>query len=209
MTGTSVDRRGHWDRVYATRPADAVSWYRPHLDVSLELLELGGLATSSRVIDVGGGASTLVDDLLDRGVRDITVLDVADAALAAARGRLGSRGAGVKWLAVDVLEAALPEGGFDFWHDRAVVHFLTDPSDAARYADQARHAVCHGGHAVISGFAPSGPEKCSGLPVARRSSLDFAHLLGRGWTLLADRNEQHRTPAGIEQAFAYALLRRD
>lgn len=203
-----TDRQMHWRQVYRTKSTDAVSWYRPHLDVSLELLDLAGLSAGSRLIDVGGGASTLVDDLLARGLRDITVLDVSGQALALARQRLGDRQAGVTWIAADVLTVALPGQAYDLWHDRAVLHFLTDPADATRYAAQAARAVRAGGHAVVAGFAPDGPERCSGLPVARRSAEDIAAILAPSFRLLAQRAETHVTPGGSEQKFAYALLRR-
>jgi len=186
-----------------------VSWYRAHLEVALELLARAGLGPQSRVIDVGGGASTLVDDLLDRGVENVTVLDVAPEALAVSRARLGARATSVEWIAADVLEVPLPAGGFDLWHDRAVLHFLSDPADTERYVRQATLAVRPGGHAVISGFAPDGPERCSGLPVSRRSPDDIARLMGAGWSLVEQRTELHLTPGGNPQAFAYALLRRE
>ena len=208
MTAESIDRQTHWQKVYRTRTADSVSWYRPHLDVSIELLGLAGLSADSRVIDIGGGTSTLVDDLLDRGVRDVSVLDVSDQALAITRKRLGDRAKEVNWYVADVLDAVLPAGGFDLWHDRAVFHFLTDPAEAARYAQCAAAAVRIGGHAVISGFAPDGPERCSGLPVMRRSAEDIAGIFAPTFSLLRKREERHRTPAGTEQSFAYASMLR-
>jgi len=207
MASGSPDREAHWNRVYSTRTADAVSWYRPRLEVSLELLEHAGLATDSRVIDVGGGASTLVDDLLARGIEHVTVLDLAAEGLAVAERRLGERGRKVRWLSADLLQADLPTAAFDLWHDRAVLHFLTDPSDAAHYASQASGAVRKGGHAVIAGFAPDGPERCSGLPVARRSAEEIVRVMGPRWTFVEQRAEQHATPAGNLQSFVYALLR--
>jgi len=207
MTTDPAERQEHWNRVYSTKAADSVSWYRPRLEVSLGLLELAGLAPGMRVIDVGGGASTLVDDLLDRGVEDVSVLDIAAEGLAVAKRRLGERGRTVRWLATDLLLAELPADAFDLWHDRAVLHFLTEPSDAARYADQASRAVRKDGHAVIAGFAPDGPERCSGLPVARRSAGEIAGVLGSSWTLVEQRAEQHATPGGTLQSFVYALLR--
>lgn len=208
MSQLGNDRRAHWRNVYQTRSVDSVSWYRPHLEVSLQLLTAAGISANSRLIDVGGGASTLVDDLLERGLCDVSVLDVSDEALAVARRRLGDRARRVKWYAGDVLELALPPDGFDFWHDRAVLHFLTDPADAAHYAQIASNALTAGGHAVIAGFAPDGPEQCSGLRVARRSAEDIAAIFAPTFTLVRQRTERHRTPGGSEQSFAYALLRR-
>jgi SAM-dependent methyltransferase len=208
VTAKSIDRQTHWQNVYRTRTADSVSWYRPHLDVSIELLELAGLSADSRVIDIGGGASTLVDDLLDRGVRDLSVLDISDRALAMARKRLGDRAKEVNWYVGDILHAMLPTGGFDLWHDRAVFHFLTDPAEAARYAQLAAEAVRIGGHAVIGSFALDGPECCSGLPVARRSAEDIAGIFAPTFSLLQRREERHLTPAGTDQSFVYALMLR-
>jgi 2-polyprenyl-3-methyl-5-hydroxy-6-metoxy-1,4-benzoquinol methylase len=208
MSEETLARRAHWQRVYQSRLPDEVSWYRPRLDASLELLELAGLSAESRLIDVGGGASTLVDDLLARGLENITVLDVSAEALAVSRRRLAAKAVHVAWLSSDVLEVELPAGAFDVWHDRAVSHFLTDAFDLARYAQQAAAAVRHAGHAVIGGFAPDGPERCSGLPVARRSAQEMAAMLGPAFELVDERRELHLTPGGAVQSFAYALLRR-
>lgn len=205
---TDTEAAAHWQDVYRRKPSDSVSWYRPHLETSLALLEAAGLSKASRVIDVGGGASTLVDDLLDRGVPDITVLDLAGEALAVSRQRLGQRTEAVHWLAADVLDANLPEAAFDLWHDRAVLHFLTTPEAAAGYAAQAARSLRPGGHAVIGGFAPDGPERCSGLIVARRAPADIAALMGPGFTLVDQRHEIHITPGGSPQSFAWAVLRR-
>lgn len=208
MPSRGADRRVHWQKIYRTKSADSLSWYRPHLELSLELLTRSGASADSRVIDVGGGASTLVDDLLERGFRELSVLDVSGEALAVAQRRLGDRAKAVQWYLGDVLELALPPGGFDFWHDRAVLHFLTDPADASRYALTAANAVTIGGYALIAGFAPDGPERCSGLPVVRRSMEDVAALFAPAFALIEMRAERHRTPGGLEQSFAYALLRR-
>lgn len=196
----------HWRSVYRTRPADGLSWYRPRLDMSLRLLEEAGLTPQSRVIDVGGGASTLVDDLLARGVGQVTVLDLADEALDIARQRLGIRGSRVTWLAADVTRAELPQAAFDLWHDRAVLHFLVDPEAAAAYVGQVRRCLVPGGHAVIGGFAPGGPARCSGLPVARRSPEDLAALFGPDFSLVTAAHEDHHTPWGSAQAFSWAVL---
>lgn len=204
----SPNRITHWETVYRQKASTAVSWYRPHLDVSLMLLDQAGLSSASRIIDVGGGASTLVDDLIGRGLVDITVLDLSAASLGVAQERLGTCGGCVTWLAGDITQVALPAAGYSHWHDRAVMHFLADPADVQAYAAQAAHALAPGGYAVIGGFGPDGPERCSGLPVARRSAQDIATALGPSFALVATHAERHKTPAGAEQSFVYALLRR-
>lgn len=201
--------RAHWEAVYTHKPAESVSWFRPHLETSLELLGRAGLGPGSRVIDVGGGASTLVDDLLARGVAEVTVLDLSAQALDVARRRLGDRARSVRWVASDLLVADLPLAGYDLWHDRAVLHFLVDSADAARYAAVAARAIRPSGSAVIGGFAPDGPEKCSGLPVARRSAEDIAALLGPAFQLVEQHVEQHVTPAGNRQSFVWVRLLRN
>lgn len=201
-------RQTHWDAVYRNRDVHEVSWFRPHLQVSLRLLQRAGLSPDSRLIDIGGGASTLVDDLLDLGVKQVTVLDLSAAALAAARQRLGDRAGRVHWQVADLCDTDLPTAGFDLWHDRAVLHFLVDEGDVRRYAAQAARAVSPGGHAVIGGFAPSGPERCSGLPVARRSAADIAQILAPHFRLIEEQAERHTTPGGVSQPFVYALLQR-
>lgn len=198
----------HWQGVYGSKPADGVSWYRPHLETSLRLLSQAGLQPASRVIDVGGGASTLVDDLLARGVSRITVLDLSETALAISRRRLAGQGSTVQWLAADITGAELPANGFDFWHDRAVLHFLVEPAQAAAYVAKVRDSLAPGGTAVIGGFAPDGPERCSGLPVARRSPAGLAELFGAGFSLAHEEREMHTTPGGATQAFAWAVLRK-
>lgn len=203
-----MDEAAHWERVYREKTAQAVSWYRPRLEVSLALLRQSGLDAGSRVIDIGGGASTLVDDLLRLGVAAVTVLDLSTEALAVARSRLGERAARVQWMASDLIQATLPRAGFSHWHDRAVLHFLTTAEAVAAYVTQASHAVMPGGHAVIGGFAPDGPDRCSGLPVARRDAQDIAALMAPAFELVDVQREMHRTPWNSEQAFAYALLRR-
>jgi SAM-dependent methyltransferase len=200
--------QNHWQEIYKRKNSREVSWFRPHLEVSLELLLKAGLNSSSRVIDVGGGASTLVDDLLQIGVGDISILDLSAEALEIARQRLGARGGNVKWIVGDLLSTVFTAGQFDLWHDRAVFHFLTSELEVERYAHQVLQAVTSGSHAVIGGFAPDGPERCSGLPVARRSAEDISRLLGPNFELIEERADLHLTPGGSTQSFAYALLRR-
>jgi len=203
-----MDRRDHWQRVYEEKDSEKVSWYRPHLDTSLEWIEAGGVPASARIIDVGGGAATLVDDLLERGFESITVLDVSAEALAVAKRRLGDRAAGATWIAGDVTEVDLGEASYDLWHDRAVLHFLTDEDDRRKYARALRRALAPSGHAILAAFAPHGPEKCSDLPVRRYDTADFVDLVGEGFTLRAETIETHVTPSGNEQPFAYCWLER-
>lgn len=159
-------------------------------------------------MDAGGGASTLVDDLIDEGVVNITVADLSADALGVARNRLGPQAKNVRWMVGDLLNMSFAPGSFDIWHDRAVLHFLTNDSDATRYAEQLARAVAVGGHAVIGGFAPDGPSQCSGLPVIRRSATDMTRLLGERFVLLEELPDVHVTPSGTEQHFLYTLLRR-
>ena len=208
MSDDSDERMTHWQKVYLTRSAESLSWYRPHLDVSRELLQLAGLSATTRLIDVGAGASTLIDDLLSAGVGDLSALDVSPQALAILQRRLAERAQAVHWYAGDVLKVALPAAAFDIWHDRAVLHFLTQAADVSRYAQVAADAVKIGGHAVIGGFAPDGPERCSGLPVARRSAEGISAIFTPAFELAHTRRELHRTPAGVEQSFVYALMKR-
>ena len=202
-----MNSKEHWDAVYRTKPADGVSWFRPHLERSLAFLEAAKVGLDARVIDVGGGASTLVDDLLERGYTHVTVLDLSQAALDAARARLGERAARVQWLCADVTDARLPEAAYDFWHDRAVFHFLRDPAARARYVDAVRRALKPGGHIVVATFGPHGPEKCSGLEVMRFSAEALHDEFGSDFAREADATEMHTTPWGTEQEFVYCYCR--
>jgi SAM-dependent methyltransferase len=196
----------HWNEIYQAQRPDQVSWFRPHLHASIELLLSAGLNARSRVIDIGGGASTLVDDLIDRGVEHVTVLDISAAALHVVRARLGDRAARVRWIVSDVSAVDLEPESIDLWHDRAALHFLTDPQDVAAYVSVASRAIAVGGHAVIGGFASDGPEQCSRLPVVRRDPEQVAELFADRFRLTAARREMHSTPLGAAQSFAYAVL---
>ncbi len=198
----------HWDAVYGTKGELQTSWFRPHLDESLRLIDALQLPRSAALLDVGGGRSSLVDDLLKRGFGDVDVLDLSAVALAEARQRLGARGEQVRWLAGDVTEIALPVARYALWHDRAVFHFLTDAEAQARYLAAAARAVRPGGHLVLGTFAEDGPERCSGLPVARYGADALAARFAPLFERVADSRELHRTPAGTEQAFTYVVLRR-
>lgn len=193
----------HWDEVYATKPAQAVSWYQPHAALSLELIRRTGAGRDAAIIDVGGGASTLVDDLLADGYRDLTVLDLSAAALDVARRRLGHAAGAVRWLDGDVTAAALPARRFDVWHDRAVFHFLTEAAQRRAYVEQVMRAVKPGGHVIVATFAPDGPLQCSGLPVMRYSADSLHDEFGAAFELVEHRDESHLTPAGKVQHFIY------
>ena len=200
-------RAEHWERVYATRPTSEVSWYEREPATSLRLIERVASGAASRVIDVGGGASFLVDGLLARGFSDVTVLDVSQSAVDEVETRLGERAASVKLVCGDVLTWA-PDGRYDIWHDRAVLHFLTDPIERDRYVELAESAVRDNGALVVGTFADDGPTQCSGLPVVRYSPQDLANMFSTGFALVADEREEHITPAGVIQPFAWVVLRR-
>jgi len=198
------DPARHWDGRYRGAGPTAVSWYQEHASVSVELIGALGLGPDAAVLDVGGGASPLVDDLLGQGYRDVTVLDVSAVALDAARARLGEPD-GVTWVVHDLLTWS-PARPWDLWHDRAVLHFLVDDTDRAGYATQLRRALNPGGGFVIGTFAPDGPAHCSGLPVRRYAPADLGALLG-DVDVVAERREVHRTPGGAEQPFTWVAGR--
>jgi len=200
-----MDSQEHWEQVYRTKRTDAVSWFRPHLDTSLALIRQTGVAASAPILDVGGGASTLVDDLVAAGYTDLTVLDISTAALDAARERLGPRASAITWVAGDATRVDLPRDYFQVWHDRAVFHFLTDPKDRRRYVEQVLHAVSPGGHVIVATFGPDGPERCSGLPTNRYDADALHAQFGPDFELVDRRAEQHRTPGGVHQEFVYCL----
>lgn len=204
---STTNRKQHWEAVYETKAPDQVSWYRPHLDRSLRFLDLASLSLDAEIIDVGGGTSTFVDDLLDRRFTRVTVLDLSAAALQTARLRLGPRAGEVLWLCADVLEAELPPNTFDFWHDRAVFHFLTTEAARARYVEVVRKAVKPGGHVVIATFGPNGPQKCSGLDVSRFTSEGIHAEFGRQFQKVGEDTELHDTPWGSQQEFVYCYCR--
>jgi SAM-dependent methyltransferase len=206
--GSRGDSKAHWNAVYASKAPTELSWYQPQPARSLELLEQLGIRPDSAIIDVGGGASTLVDALLDRGANNVTVLDISLAALEHARARLGARASTVTWIESDVTNAELPEGAYDVWHDRAVFHFLTNADDRRRYAEVAARALRSGGAAIIATFAPNGPTRCSGLDVVRYDSESLARTLGHEFSLDRSLDELHHTPGGVTQAFTYTVLRR-
>ena len=200
-------RQAHWQAVYAGKGETGVSWFEAEPAVSLALIELVRTPPEAAVIDVGGGASRLVDRLLARGFADVTVLDLSAAALAAARECLGDAGGRVQWIVADATSWEPPRR-YALWHDRAALHFLTDPADRAAYVARLLQALLPGGHAIIGSFAPDGPAKCSGLPVVRYDAESLADVLGPGFALVDSRRHVHPTPWGAEQRFHFGTFRR-
>ncbi|HUG27131.1 MAG TPA: class I SAM-dependent methyltransferase [Gemmatimonadales bacterium] len=202
-----MDRSGHWEQVYRTKRPDQVSWFQAEARLSRQLIERFAPARAARIVDIGAGASTLVDGLLASGYRDLTVVDLSPAALALARQRLESRADAVTWQVTDVLTARFAPASFDLWHDRAVFHFLTEAPERARYVAQAHHAVQPGGHLLVATFAEDGPERCSGLEVVRYSPAGLHAELAAAFTLVESHREVHTTPSGTQQAFTYGVFR--
>lgn len=198
--------KSHWENVYTINNSSAVSWFQEHAELSLKMINTA--PPTARIIDVGGGASTLVDDLLAHGYNNLTVLDWSGAALAAAQARLGAQAAAVQWLEASILDAALPAHHYDIWHDRAVFHFLVNPEDRHIYLRQLTHALKPAGRAVIATFAADGPLQCSGLPVQRYAPEELAAELGAKFVIISSELETHYTPAGKTQNFIYFQLRK-
>ena len=206
---TTAAAQAHWEQVYTRKPADTVSWYQPHAEESMKFILATGVGRDAALIDVGGGASTLVDDLLDAGFGNVTVLDLSQAALNTAQQRLGARAGQVQWQVGDVTAVALPWHGYDVWHDRAVFHFLTDAAQRAAYVAQVQRSVRPGGHVIVATFAEDGPLQCSGLPVMRYSADGLHAEFGEDFELLQHERQAHATPMGTVQQFVYCYCRKD
>jgi SAM-dependent methyltransferase len=207
LLGQAVSRQLHWDNVYSTKRESEVSWFEESPAASLDLVAAAGATPASPIIDIGGGASRLVDALVEKGFRSVTVLDVSDAALIVARTRLGSRAGRARWIAADVTTWD-PHEVYDVWHDRAAFHFLTEEGDRAAYVARLTQTLRPGGHAIIATFAEDGPERCSGLPVRRYDAQGLARTLGPAFRLVETRHYAHATPWGSEQRFRFNLFRR-
>ena len=197
----------HWENVYRTKLPSEVSWYRPHLDISLQLIDEAASDRNAHIIDVGGGESTLIDDLLAAGNRNVSVLDLSETALAVAKQRLRDSAGKVDWLCGDVTTFPFAKHRYDVWHDRAVFHFLTGPDDRAAYVRQVAHAVRPGGHVIVATFGPQGPSRCSGLEVVRYDPDSLHDQFGAGFQLEKHLAELHRTPAGAIQQFTYCYCK--
>jgi 2-polyprenyl-3-methyl-5-hydroxy-6-metoxy-1,4-benzoquinol methylase len=203
-----MQSKTYWESVYATKQPAQVSWYRPHLDTSLALIERAAPSRPAAIIDVGGGASTLADDLLRRGYTNVTVMDISETALGVAKARLGPASAKVQWLTGDICEANLPLECYEVWHDRAVFHFLTLPVQRASYAARAAASIKRNGHLIVSTFGPEGPTRCSGLDTAHYDAATLEGEVGSQFRLADSQIEWHATPSGGKQQFLYCLFRR-
>jgi 2-polyprenyl-3-methyl-5-hydroxy-6-metoxy-1,4-benzoquinol methylase len=204
---SAFNRQAHWQKVYNEKGENQVSWFQERPTISLELIGAVGAKPSSAIIDIGGGASRLVDALVEKGYRDLTVLDLSESAVSIAKKRLGQRAAPVKWIVADVTQWQ-PPAAYDVWHDRAAFHFLTEAPDRIAYVERLTTALRSGGHAIIGTFAPDGPERCSGLPVVRYDAAQLAAMLTPSFTLVDMRRDDHQTPWGAIQHFQFSIFRR-
>ena len=200
-------RLTHWENVYSSKGENEVSWFQQNPAPSLALIAEIGAQPASAIIDVGGGASRLVDHLIEQGLLDVTVLDLSAAALQAARARLGERASAAHWLVADATTWE-PTRTYDIWHDRAAFHFLTEEPDRTAYIVRLKQALKIGGHAIMATFALDGPEKCSGLPVERYDAPRLVQTLGSGLRLLRSERDEHATPWGAQQRFQFSVFQR-
>jgi len=200
-----MDVKTHWENIYSTKTPDQVSWYRPHLETSMALIKRAAIDRRASIIDVGGGESTLVDDLLEQEFQNITVLDVSQAAIDVNKARLGERAKEVHWIVADITRVDLEAQAYDVWHDRAVFHFLTSPQQRADYVRQVAQSVRSGGYVIVSTFGPDGPTKCSGLDVVRYDADSLHEEFGARFRLVESSKEIHQTPFGTTQQFLYCF----
>ena len=202
-----MNRQQHWQTIYTKKDVTKVSWFQEHADTSLGIIQKYEPDKDAHIIDIGAGASPLVDDLLDAGYKNIEVLDISTQALDIARQRLGSRQEDIVWRTADILDAKLPEKSYDVWHDRAVFHFLTQPEDRERYVNQVLAALKPGGKVIISTFGPDGPLQCSGLPIVRYNHDSLHNEFGTAFNLMEHGEEDHLTPDGSVQKFVYCFCK--
>jgi ubiquinone/menaquinone biosynthesis C-methylase UbiE len=202
-----MDYKAHWSHIYQTKAANQVSWYQTRPTTSLQLIQQTGVAPDDAIIDVGAGASTLVDNLLAGGYRKISLLDVSAEALQITRERLGEQAALVEWMEGDVTTLPLPRQHYALWHDRAVFHFLSDAAARQRYVEQVEQAIQPGGHVIVATFALDGPQQCSGLNIVQYDAASLHHAFGSPFTLISSTEETHMTPWGAAQQFVYCYCR--
>jgi ubiquinone/menaquinone biosynthesis C-methylase UbiE len=203
-----MNKKTHWETVYETKSDRQVSWYREHLDNSLWLILDTKVGKDAAIIDVGGGSSTLADDLLNHGFADVSVLDISAAALQKSKTRLAEKAAQIEWIEADITQVYLPKHHFDVWHDRAVFHFLTGAADRRKYVELVKRSLKVGGHIIVAAFGENGPQKCSGLEVVRYSPETMHGEFGSGFKLIKTFNEIHKTPFGTTQEFVYCYCRK-
>ena len=204
---TDFDRKAHWEDVYSNKKSTDVSWYQQHPEYSLNLIRATGIDVSAHIIDIGGGASTLMDFMLDDGYQNLSVLDISYSAIEQAKKRLGDRADKVEWVEHDITNF-LTDEKYDVWHDRAVFHFLTDALDRSSYIHTMSRALKPGAHAIIATFALNGPEKCSGLDVQRYSPDTMMAVLGDQFEFVETISEEHETPGGATQNFVYCRFKK-
>jgi len=202
-----MDVKAYWEKVYKTKAPDTASWYLPHLKMSLALIERARAGLSSSIIDVGGGESTLADDLVSRGYQNVTVLDISETAVNVSKQCMGEAADHVHWLVADVLATELEPLAYDVWHDRAVFQFLTTMEQRLAYVQSAARSVKRGGHVIVSTFGPEGPRKCSGLEVMRYDADSLHDQFGARFRLIESSQELHETPQGATQQFLYCYCR--
>ncbi|MDP9195613.1 MAG: class I SAM-dependent methyltransferase [Pseudomonadota bacterium] len=200
-----MDQKTHWENIYQTKSSMQVSWYADHLQTSLRLIEQSGLNRSAHIIDIGSGASTLMDDLMDRGFANLTCLDISASALDIAKKRLGARADKISWVEADITQASLPKH-FDLWHDRAVFHFLISPEDRQKYVDIVKRSLKPHGYVLMATFALDGPKKCSGLDIVQYSPQTLHNEFGPEFQMVETLSESHHTPSGSVQHFIYCLM---
>ena len=198
----------HWEKIYSTKAIHDVSWFQKHARCSLDLIGRTQISPDARIIDVGSGASILISELIALRYKNLTVLDISSAAIAAAQKQLGSAASGVQWIHCDVTKVKLPDHSFDLWHDRAAFHFLTEEHDRAAYIKSVSDAVKPGGHLILATFAEDGPLKCSGLQIVRYSPQDLRAQFDGAFSLVEHQYEEHATPFGTMQRFVYCHFQR-
>jgi len=202
-----LERQAHWQNVYQTKSEQTVSWFQERPNVSLDLIHATGVDNGASIIDIGGGASRLVDALINEGFNAVSVLDLSEKALATSKTRLGTQSQQVQWIVADITQWQ-PSQTYDVWHDRAALHFLIEPKDRAAYVERVNKSVWTGGHVIIGTFAPDGPERCSGLPVVRHDAASLGEMLGPSFALAETRRHDHQTPSGTIQKFQFSRFQR-
>jgi len=202
-----LERQAHWQNVYQTKGEQTVSWFQERPNISLDLIHATGVDNGASIIDIGGGASRLVDALINEGFNAVSALDLSEKALATSKTRLGTQSQQVQWIVADITQWQ-PSQTYDVWHDRAALHFLIEPKDRAAYVERVNKSVWTGGHVIIGTFAPDGPERCSGLPVVRHDAASLGEMLGPSFALAETRRHDHQTPSGTIQKFQFSRFQR-